>query len=167
MKIIKILILFILTFFLSCNKKEVNTAFTNVSDKNELEVAIVDFPDTISVNEIYQGNITYTSTFDTITDKLNTDGSIRRYIMLIYHLPNILDMTNKELGTKSTDTTFAYKLPDVPIRDIQFKEKGNYQLEWTIKDMIIFDTIKNRTNMEVLPMKVEETRVSKRVVVIE
>lgn len=162
MKIIKILILFILTSFLSCNRKEVDSVDVEYQE-SEYEIAIVDFPDTVSVNKIYQGNITYTSTFDTITDKLNTDGSIRRYIMLIYHLPNNLDTSS----TKATDTTFAYKLPDVPIRDIQFKEKGNYQLEWTIKDMIIFDTIKNRTDMETLPMKVEETRVSKKIVVIE
>jgi|SRR5690554_5160538 len=167
MKVTKILIPFILTSFLSCNKKEAGSVDTKYQE-NEYEIAIVNFPDTISVNKTYQGTITYTSTFDTIIKKLNThDADISRYIMLIYYPPINLDTPNNEFSKAAIDTTVAYKLPEVPIRDIQLKEKGNFQLEWTIKDMIIFDTIKNRTDMETLPMKVEETRVSKRIVVIE
>jgi len=165
MKIIKIIIPFILTSFLSCDKKEVNSN-NDIYNKNKMEVAIVDFPDTIHINEVYQGNITYASTFDTIIKKLNThDADITRYIMLIYYPPKNLDILNREFSKIPTDTTYAYKLPDVPIRDIQFKKEGRYQLEWVIKDMIIFDTIKNRKDVE-LPMKVEETRISKNIVVI-
>lgn len=166
MKVTKTIIPFILISFLSCNKKEVYSLDLEYHE-SEYE-AIVNFPDTISVNKTYQGTITYTSTFDTIIKKLNThDADISRYIMLIYYPPINLDTPNNEFSKAAIDTTFAYKLPEVPIRDIQLKEEGHFQMDWMIKDMIIFDTIKNRTDMEELPMKVGETRVSKRVVVIK
>lgn len=166
MKIVKVIVPFIITFFLSCDKKEASLVNNNAYDKSEKEVAIADFPDTIHINKIYQGNITYTSKLDTITRKLNGNNDIRRYIMLIYYPPINLGR-DKGSGKIPSDTTFAYKLPDVPIRDIQFKEEGHYQLEWVIKDMVIFDTIKSRTGAKELPMKVEETRITKKVIVLD
>lgn len=163
----KKIITLIFISFLSCNKKETKLLEANVSNEIETQIANVNFPDTIHINKIYEGNIIYTSTFDSITTKLNADGEITRYIMLIYYEPYNLNKDKNQFTEIITDTTFTYKLPEVPIRNIQFKEPGKYQLNWLIKDMVIFDTIKGRKDSEPLPMKIEETRVSKRIVVVK
>src|SRR5690606_24911841 len=136
---------------------------------NKYNIAKIHFPDTLHVNKVYTGNITYTSSFDTIISELNNRKSnITRLIMLVYYPPVDLNEPNKDDSKIAVDSTFAYNLPDIPIRDIiLFKEKGTYQMNSLIKDMDIFDTIKNRKESQQIPMKVEETWLSKKVVVID
>src|SRR5690554_7625994 len=96
-ELMKIIFVLILISFLSCNKKnDYNLVDRNIYIEKEKEIAIVDFPDTVQVNKTYQGNIIYTSTFDTIISELNTNGNIRRYIMLMYYLPSNLNIDNQE-----------------------------------------------------------------------
>lgn len=166
----KIVLLWAFFLFLCCKNKEVK--FFDDDKKNNQqnieEFANVDFPDTIFSNKKYKGNILYTSTFDDIVKKLNTYKSdTTRFVMLVYYLPDKQDDTKINIESIAYDTTFAYDLPNVPIRDIEIKERGKYRLSWLIKDMIIFDTIKDKKNMHTIPMKVQETRVVKDVVVIE
>src|SRR5690554_2080113 len=111
MKVTKILIPFILTSFLSCNKKEAGSVDTKYQE-NEYEIAIVNFPDTIYVNKTYKGTITYTSTFDNIIYKLNTHYfDISIYIMFIYFPPFNLDTPINLFIKAAIYTTFSYKLP--------------------------------------------------------
>lgn len=166
----KIVLLWTFFLFICCKNKEVKS-FDEDKKNNEQNIeylAKVDFPDTIFSNKKYKGNIVYTSSFDNIVKKLNNYKSdTTRIVMLVYYLPEKQDGTNINIESIAYDTTFTYELPNVPIRDIEIKEKGKYRLSWLIKDMIIIDTIKDKENIHTIPMKVEETRVVKDVVVME
>lgn len=138
-------LVFILTaaFSTSCkhNKKVPDKAKTNNHREYYLDVY---FPDTVTINNTYEGNIVYKGILDTITTKLFVEGNSMRLLTL--YLKNnktlIKSSYNHILKSKEKDTFYPSKNEnnyDI-FFEYKFKNLGINYLEGILEDEVYLNT---------------------------
>ena len=163
----KIFIIFILFLFYSCQKKE------NYLDneKNNVKVYIskrnLVFPDTIYVDSLYFGFIDYGDDFDQYTKKVNQDDEISRMIDFNYTLDTILYNNDFDLEQQVKFRSPAFNVNKIELDPISIGEKGVVYIQGFIKDLVIFDTIKNHSYDIPLDGLEKKYFIRKKIVVIE
>lgn len=150
----------------SCNKKEINTDTSNENIQSNFGVEQAEFilPDTLKVNINYDGLIKYKNDFDNFTKKSISENKFGRAIFFSYLKKGNPNDSFKQLQKKVTDTVLMENVHNIPINNIKYDKIGIFYIDGILRDMVIFDTIQNN---EDIPMKIQDTRIIKKVVVIE
>ncbi|WP_036463061.1 hypothetical protein [Myroides odoratus] len=153
-------LIIILILFISCKKQiKIN------SDTLEY---IIEFPDTVIVDEKYDGRLFYQSVLDTLTTSFDDD--YHRYVFLCMRKTTNIEYSFEELKTKELDTIGADNYREIAIYNISFPTKGVHYIDGIVVDEAIYD-ISNAENK--LPNDslfrhiVHEFRITKKVVVID
>lgn len=158
-------------FFTNCKKglKEVSI----VEDKNvttELTNKIwyeVKFPDTVYVNEKYDGNVNFISAFDSITTEFGNQDKYR-YVFTALTINHNVEYDFDYLRKIVKDTFGAVDNRQIPIRDLSFPKKGIYYIDGLINDAVFIDLQKEDENGDDLVRWIEnEVRITKKVIVID
>ena len=155
MEIKYLFIIFILSFFVSCN--------SNSIDKNRILETTILLPDTISKKEAFYGEINYTSEFDTIKLK----ESERRDVFLYLNITKVPSSNYKEFLKTNyrTFVTLEDTINIIPIFDLEFKSSGNYYLDCYIIDQLWLENNKNVDGQIKVPTK--ELNFTHKILVLE
>lgn len=146
------------------NKKERKLDNINKSQSVKIEL---EFPDTVIVNKLYEGNLYFQTALDSLTTKFNDKEKIRyvRFAMLTTDRP---DYSDNVLKRKVTDTFGAINNRQIPIYDISFKNVGTNYIEGYINDIVLKDTLtKYNPSSEEVRLIENNYRVTKKVIVVE
>ncbi|MBA4153160.1 hypothetical protein [Flavobacterium sp.] len=117
-------------FCISCRKE------VEVNQKSAYQDIKFIFPDTVYVNESYNGQISFKSDFDTITTSLS-DYQKARFLEYSFWLTKKPIEDNKLLKEMVTDTFVAETNRVIPLYDIKFDKLGVNYFNGIIKDEII------------------------------
>lgn len=149
-----------MTIIISCQKKEKHRTL-NRQKTSYIEFK-VDFPDTVKLNQSYDGVIYYKSGFDSIITTFGDKKKNRysRFIVEKTHQP-LKDI--EELRKKVVDTFGALNNRKIPFYNIKFDKLGTNYLQGIIDDIVLIDTVKS----EFIPLLRNENYVQKKVYVIE
>lgn len=160
----KILILIItLVVFISCKKQEVEA----VKEIKKNDEATLIFPDTVYINEGYDGKIEYKSDLDTITTSLD-DVKKYRYIEYYFLTTNDKNYTDKHLKTIVKDTAYADNNRLIPLLYIKFDKLGLNYFDGIITDEVsIINGAKGKKGEPMTRIITHETRLTRGVYVIE
>lgn len=151
----------------SCKNEKKDTSY---SKKNVIQNSIeykVDFPDTIYVNQLYDGTIIYKSTLDTITPIFGNRKE-NRYTRFILTTTDNINYDFEYLKQIVKDSFGAVNNREIPFYDIKFNSPGIYYLDGIINDNILLDTMTryNKRNDKLRYIENEE-RVTHRVIVVD
>lgn len=170
MKHIFLIIVAVLTLA-SCKKEttriEVDIQVPEV-EKDPIQY-VFNFPDTVYINQSYNGTILYESILDTITTSFE-DNLYHRYVIFCMKKTNTIDYTLKELKKMELDSTGADNHRQISLYNIKFTEKGVQYIDGIIVDEVIFDTPENTestTKDSLFRYITNEVRAIHKVVVIE
>lgn len=162
--------LFTSQLFICCkeNNSQNQTAPINTSIEKTQKITFkIEFPDTVYINQLNDGEITYSSVLDTIITTFG-DSKKNRYTRFIMTTSTNVDYDYKELKTKAKDTFGALNNRSIPFYDIKFGKAGVYYIDGIINDIVLIDTItKNKSNYDVLRFIENEERVTKKIVVLD
>lgn len=164
MRIVFFLIVLFLTF--SCKKDE-NTKsdiekYNNIFIRKDLI-----FPDTIYLDSIYKGSIYYLSEFDRYTKKLNGQESISRFIEFNYTFSDSIYEDDNELENNTDVRSPAFDPHFIGLKPIVPKAVGIKYLQGYIKDLVVFDTIKNIPDDQPLDGIEQKYFIRKKVIVLK
>ncbi|MDD2985482.1 hypothetical protein [Flavobacterium sp.] len=126
----KIVFSIFIIFCISCRKD------VEVTQKSAYQDIKFIFPDTVYVNESYDGKISFKSNFDTITTSLS-DYQKARFLEYSFWLTKKPIEDNKLLKKMVTDTFVAETNRLIPLYDIKFDKLGLHYFNGIIKDEII------------------------------
>lgn len=159
--IIAILVLQFITF--SCEKKEKNVSKQEI--KKQIDYKI-EFPDTVYINNTYNGVIKYKSVLDTITTSFD-DKKKNRYVIFYLTIVDKPDPDYKHLK-KIAKKFGADNNREISIYDIKFTKTGVYYIDGIINDYVVLDiNKKDKEGFELVREIENEQRVIHKVVVIE
>lgn len=136
-------IVFIQLLMFSCKNKENKKTETKVNTLKQIEF-IVEFPDTVYVNQKYNGKIKYKSILDTITTSFD-DKKKNRYVIFYQTLVDKPDPDYKHLK-KVAKMVGADNNREIPLEDIVFNKTGTHYIDGIINDNVVIDL--NRTDKE-------------------
>jgi hypothetical protein len=155
-----IVIIQIITF--SC-KKEEKDIYKKVSLK-EIE-CVVEFPDTVYVNQKYNGVIRYKSILDTITTSFD-DKKKDRYVIFYLKIVDKPDFDSK-YQKKNAKMIGADNNRKISINDIIFTKTGIHYIDGVLNDYVLIDlNKKDKEGFELLREIEKDIRVTQKVVVI-
>ncbi|MCC9065951.1 hypothetical protein [Flavobacterium piscisymbiosum] len=161
----KRMILVVSCFFLallSC-KKDVNQE-NNTKNNDE---AVLVFPDTVYINEKYDGKIDYKSDLDTITKKFN-DVKKARFIFYSFLRTYDKNYDVEYLKRIVKDTFVAETNKMIPLYNIKFDKLGLNFFDGIITDEVIIENGAIDKNGESMARIItHETRLTRGVYVIE
>ncbi|SHL93382.1 hypothetical protein [Flavobacterium chilense] len=170
MKNIKITFFTMLTFvfFNSCKKEVDNNNNNNKRNVLYAEAQFsFDFPDTVFVNKMYDGNINYKSHLDTITTSFD-DTKKNRYIYYAYTKHQDVNYSEDFLKKNTKDTFGARNNRLIPLYGIQFNKLGlNYIDGIIIDEVMIENGSKNSKGEAMTRIITNEFRATHKVVVID
>jgi hypothetical protein len=134
--------------------------------QNQIEFK-VDFPDTLYVDQFYDGIINYKSMLDTIITTFGNKNE-NRYTRFILTTSDNINYDFEYLKKIVKDSFGAVSNREIPFYDIKFSEPGVYYIDGIINDNILIDTMTryNKRNDKLRYIENEE-RVTHKVVVIE
>lgn len=168
-----IILYFKLTLFfillVSCNKpKKDSIKFKTCSSYKDKTVQFnFYFPDTVIVNKLYDGNISYKGILDTITtnfdDQIEKQGK-NRYIIFSYIKTKEVNYDGKYLSKITTDTIGADDCHNIHLYDFKFTEIGVYYIDGIINDNAIITLNEDENQGRSIT---NEIRATHKVVVIE
>lgn len=158
-----IVIILFTTF--SCKKEDNNKNKKKVSSSKQIEY-VIEFPDTVYLNQKYDGIIKYKSILDTITTSFD-DKKKNRYVLFYLTIVDKPDPDNKHLK-KAAKILGANNNREIFIDDIIFTKIGTYYIDGIINDYVVIDINKKDNEGFGLVREIEnEERVIHKVVVIE
>jgi hypothetical protein len=160
MKKIQLLLVLVLIVIISCQKKEKPKTLNR--DQTAYVEFKVDFPDTVKLNQSYDGVIYYRSGLDSIITTFGNKNKNRysRFIVEKTHQP-LKDI--QELKKKVVDTFGALNNRKIPFYDIKFDKLGINYLQGIIDDIVLIDT----ADTEFKPLLRNENYVIKKVYVVK
>ena len=165
-KIIHILFLTIILTTFSCQKEKRKPNVSNREATTYIDF-VIDFPDTVYINKLYDGKIKYRSGLDSIITVFG-DKQKNRYVRFIAAKPSEnISYDIEVLRKKVKDTFGAHNNRTIPLYDIKFSKLGVNYIDGLIDDIVFIDTIKNPKNDDLLPLLRNETRATLKVYVIE
>ena len=158
-----IISIIVLTLLVSCKKQEVEA----VKERNKNDEATLIFPDTVYINEGYDGKIEYKSDLDTITTSLD-DVKKYRYIEYYFLITKDKNYTDKHLKTIVKDTAYADSNRRIPLLYIKFDKLGLNYFDGIITDEVsVINGSKGKKGEPMTRIITHETRLTRGVYVIE
>lgn len=164
MRAVFFLIVLFLTF--SCKKDE-NKKSDIKKDKNIFIRKDLVFPDTIYLDSVYNGSIYYLNEFDRYTKKLNGEENISRFIEFNYTFSDSIYKDDNELENNTDVRSPAFNPHFIELKPIVSKTIGIKYLQGYIKDLVIFDTIKNIPDDQPLDGIEQKYFIRKKVIVLK
>jgi hypothetical protein len=155
-----IFILIIFLMIISC-KKEISK-----TDKKNYEISIV-FPDTVFINEPYNGKINYKNSLDTITTTLD-DVRKARFIEYAFIKTQTINYSDKYLKKIVTDTFVTRNNREIPLYNIRFNHLGLNYIDGIITDKVMIEIGEEDEKGNILTRIItDEFRFTKKVFVIK
>jgi hypothetical protein len=163
MKKSKILVINLLIILFSC-KKEGGTSEKKI--KKEEKITLV-FPDTVYINEAYDGKIDYINDLDTITTSFD-DLQKSRYIYYSYTKTKNISYVDNYLKKIRTDTCGARNNRLIPLYNIKFDKLGLNYFDGIITDEVMIENgAKGKKGEPMTRIITDEIRLTRGVYVIE
>ncbi|WP_264529892.1 hypothetical protein [Flavobacterium sp. N502540] len=164
-----ILIVVILQSIIFSCKREENNETEEKTKKESYKGRQIDykveFPDTLYVNQLYDGVIKYKSVLDTITTSFD-DKKKKRYVLFYLTTVNKPDANYKHLK-KSAKIFGADNNRKIYFYNIKFTEPGVFYIDGIINDYVVIDINKKDKGGFDLVREIEnEERVIHKVIVI-
>ncbi|WP_309609609.1 hypothetical protein [Flavobacterium sp.] len=157
-------------FYISCKEKETKTKikgkhYTSYSDN---KVAYdLHFPDTVHINQKYNGKIVYKGILDSITTTFG-DKKKDRYILYMMTTTDRVDYDFKHLKKIAKDTFGATNYRTIPFYDVKFNKLGVHYIDGYINDNVLLDILtKDNISTDKVRYIENEVRATHKVVVIE
>jgi|SRR6476620_353291 len=132
----------LILFFVSCkqnvvskNKKPKKANYTSYSS-DEVSWDLY-FPDTIFLNQKYNGRIVYQGILDTITTSF--DDEHNRYIKAVLMTSENLNIDVETIRKTAKDTFGALNYREIPFYDISFKKPGINYIHGYIIDLVFLE----------------------------
>lgn len=164
-RIVLLFIVVIQFITFSCKKEEKNIYKSKKISLKEIE-CVVEFPDTVYVNQKYSGVIKYRSILDTITTSFD-DKKKDRYVIFYLKIVDKPDFDSK-YQKKNAKMIGADNNRKISINDIKFTKTGIHYIDGVLNDYVLIDlNKKNEEGIELLREIENEYRVIQKVVVIE
>jgi|GEM_PF-3547809 len=139
----KIILLLIIPLVFSCeNKHAVKNSEIYRANVHQARQELI-FPDTIYIDSIYIGHINYIDEFDKYTKTVNEESGVYRLIDFNYVFNDYLITDDSKLEKMVNERSPAFNVHKIELKPIQPKKKGVMYLQGFIKDLVVFDTIKN------------------------
>jgi hypothetical protein len=160
MRKIELLLILVLVITTSCQKKE-NHKTHHRKESVYIEFK-VDFPDTVKLNQSYDGVIYYKSGLDSVITTF-CDKKRNRYSRFLVERTHQKLKDIEELRRKAVDTFGAINNRKIPFYDIKFNKLGANYLQGIIDDIVLIETKKT----ESYPLLRNENYVIKKVYVVE
>jgi hypothetical protein len=127
----------------------------------------MDFPDTVFINEYYNGKINYKNSLDTITTSFD-DIKKNRYIYYSYIKNKSINYDDDSLKKNIRDTFGARNNKLIPLYNIKFDKLGLNYIDGFITDEVMIDNgAKNHKGEPMVRIITNEFRVTKKVLVIK
>ncbi|NRT13757.1 hypothetical protein HNP99_000082 [Flavobacterium sp. 28A] len=108
------------------------------NDKKRYDQAVLIFPDTVFVNEKYDGKIEYKSDLDTITTVFD-DVKKARFMYYSFLTTNDKNYEVEYLKTIVTDTFVAISNKEIPLYNIKFNRLGLNYFDGIITDEVMIE----------------------------
>lgn len=162
--VLKVSLVLILLF--SCKENNnINTKNNSLKEiksiENEFKFV---FPDTVVMNEKYQGKILYKGILDTLTTKLGTGDKVSRYIIYNYIKTDLVSNNISEIeGNSKLKRVAGLQYDYIDLLNISFSNKGVYYLDGFIRDEVHLEVL----NSDKVRQIVNKTRAVHKVVVID
>lgn len=160
----KTIILTIITLItISCKENKKTTKKYKITGH---EISIT-FPDTVFVNELYDGKINYKNDLDSIDTTLN---NIKKYRYIDYYFVKTknINYTDEYLKQNSTDTFTAEHHRSIPLYAIRFDSLGVNYIDGIIVDEVnISHGAKSKNGKPMDRIITHEFRITKKVIVID
>lgn len=152
--------------FISC-KKEIDIVKEPKKQNSIKKIEFtVNFPDTLYTNQVYDGEISYKSSLDTIITKFG-DTNKNRYARFILTTTDNVNYDFTHLKGIVKDTFGALNNRKIPFYDIKFSKPGVYYIDGIINDMVVINLNKKDKAGDDLSRLIEnEERVTHKVVVV-
>lgn len=125
------------------------------------------FPDTVFVNELYDGKINYKNDLDTIDTTLN---NLKKYRYIDYYFLKTknVDYSDEYLKEITTDTFTAVHHRSIPLYAIRFDSLGVNYIDGIITDEVMIENgAKNNMGKPMTRIITNEFRATKKVFVIK
>lgn len=131
MKKNKILILGLFIVLFSCKKEEVKPA---KKLKKKVEITLI-FPDTVYINELYDGKINYKNDLDTVTTRFD-DLKKARFLEYNFLLTKDINHNNDYIKKNSKGNFIAETNRIIPLYGIMFRKLGLNYFDGIITDEV-------------------------------
>jgi hypothetical protein len=168
-----ILNVLLLLLLISCKNKDVELNdkmidFMNKPYSDSIVSFNFEFPDTVYVNEPYNGKIKYQGIYDSIITTFG-DKQKSRYIRFLMAKTKTLDYNDEYLRKIAIDTFGAINNRTIPLFNIIFTELGTNYIDGIINDNVGIDTmiVKGNKNVPMVHSLSREFRATHKVIVIE
>lgn len=161
-----ILLFSVVLLVISCDETKKKTSKQTIKTTTEEISYRISFPDTVKLNQLYNGKVFYKSKLDSITTSFN-DIDRRRYTLLMQHQTKDIKYDFTELSKRVKDTFGAINNREIPFYDVKFNSIGVHYIDGIIYDSVVLDTITGEKKpTDELPMKRRYRRVTKKVIVV-
>ncbi|MFH6947852.1 hypothetical protein ACHRV6_05135 [Flavobacterium sp. FlaQc-51] len=151
----------IFVFLFSCKKEK-----KIVERSDNYKISFV-FPDTVFVNELYDGKINYENDLDTIDTTLNNPKKYR-YIDYYFVKTKNVNYTDEYLKKITSDTFTAEHYRSIPLYAIRFDRLGVNYIDGLITDKVMIQIGEKDEKGDILTRIItNEFRVTKKVFVIK
>ena len=168
-KIKYLIIITLICFNISCQKKKLERRIINEVEKEQstVEVEFI-FPDTMLRNESSEGEIRYRGGHDTIITRLReTKNGNYRYITFSFIKSDNINYSLGQLKKMKLDTIAANNNKSIPLYDIKFSKSGTYYIDGIINDHVYIDTNKISKSTNIITHLENESRVSHKIIVLD
>jgi hypothetical protein len=154
----------ILLVLVSCKKEK---KIVEKSAKDNYEISLV-FPDTVFLNERYDGKINYRNNLDTLTTEIRKLQKNTRFLEFALTQTKDINYEDNHLKKIANDTFVATSNILIPLYNIKFNKLGLNYIDGMIIDEVIIDNgAKNDKGEPMMRIITNEFRVTKKVLVIK
>ncbi|KQO21708.1 hypothetical protein ASF10_13240 [Flavobacterium sp. Leaf82] len=164
-KRIKKLTCFLITILvlISCKKEKKIVE----SAKDNYEISLV-FPDTVFLNERYDGKINYRNNLDTLTTEIRKLQKNTRFLEFALTQTKDINYEDNHLKKIANDTFVATSNILIPLYNIKFNKLGLNYIDGMITDEVMIENgAKNDKGEPMMRIITNEFRVTKKVLVIK
>ncbi|WP_123774007.1 hypothetical protein [[Flexibacter] sp. ATCC 35103] len=151
----------IFVLLVSCKKEK---KIVETSDNYKISFV---FPDTVFVNELYDGKINYKNSLDSITTKV-LDAKKPRYISYAFTITKDINYNISHLKKIEQDTIYTNSSEFIPLSIISFNQLGVNYIDGIITDKVEIENVSKNNQGELMTRVItNEFRVTKKVLVIK
>lgn len=137
------------------------------SAKDNYEISLV-FPDTVFLNERYDGKINYRNNLDTLTTEIRKLQKNTRFLEFALTQTKDINYEDNHLKKIANDTFVATSNILIPLYNIKFNKLGLNYIDGMITDEVMIENgAKNDKGEPMMRIITNEFRVTKKVLVIK
>ncbi|MCV9932152.1 hypothetical protein OIU80_07645 [Flavobacterium sp. LS1R47] len=154
----------ILLVLISCKEEKKTTKKNKITSR---EISII-FPDTVYINTWYNGKINYKNDLDTLTTEIRKLQKNTRFLRFTLITTKDINYNDEHLKKIVNDTCIAENNRLIPIYSIRFDKLGVNYIDGIINDEVMIENgAKNNKGEPMTRIITHETRITKRVIVID